>query len=70
MEELTGGFARLDQFLAYKQSLLLVKTLVESEGRDKVLVMLETLGTGTSFDKAFVQVFGYSPVHLWDLLNK
>lgn len=70
VEELTGGFARLDQFLAYKQSLLLVKTLVESEGRDKVLVLLEMLGTGTSFDKAFVQVFGYSPGQLWDLLNE
>lgn len=70
VEELTGNFARLDQFLAYKQSLLLVKTLVESEGRDKVLVLLEMLGTGTSFDKAFVKVFGYLPGQLWELLNE
>ena len=70
VEELTGDFARLDQYLAYKQSLLLVKTLIELEGRDKALVLLEMLGTRTSFDKAFAQVYGYPPGHLWDLLNE
>lgn len=69
VEELTGDFARLDQFLAYKQSLLLVKTLVESEGRDKVTALLGALGTGMPFDKAFVQALGYLPGHLWELHN-
>ncbi len=61
IQELTDHFAKLDQFIAYKQSFLLVKTLVEREGRNKVFELLETLKGDVPFDLAFERVYGYSP---------
>lgn len=70
LEELTGDFTGLDQFLAYKQSLLLVKTLIETEGRDKILALFGLLDANISFDRAFRHTFGYSTKGLWDLTNE
>ncbi|MDD2572896.1 MAG: peptidase MA family metallohydrolase [Bacillota bacterium] len=65
LDELTDNFAGLDQYLAYKQSFLLVKTLVEREGRDKTLELFQALKENTPFDEAFRKVFGYLPEDLY-----
>jgi hypothetical protein len=70
IEELTGDFSRLDQFLAYKQSFLLVKALVEMEGRDRILKLFGVLDKNAPFNTAFLQVFGYTPEKLWVLAEK
>jgi hypothetical protein len=62
LAELTGEFVNLDQFIAYKQSFMIVKELMEREGRDKVLELFESLRSNISFDLAFTRVYGYSPV--------
>lgn len=60
LEELSDNFPSLDQYLAYKQSFLLVKEIMEAEGKDKVLELFAVLSDNTPFDRAFPQVFGYS----------
>jgi hypothetical protein len=61
IEELTEDFAGLDQFIAYKQSFLLVKALMEQEDRGKILELFQTLKKNTSFDLSFKRVYGYFP---------
>jgi len=45
--------------LSYAQSYNLVKFLIESYGRDKMLQLLQTFGQGSTYDGALEQVYGF-----------
>ena len=46
-----------EQVLAYRQSFLLVKGLIEKYGRESYLDFLHSLGDGTDFEDALADVF-------------
>lgn len=57
--ELTMQFNKLDQFLAYKQSFLIVKDIMERSSREEVLSLFGLLKKGESFETAFARSLGY-----------
>ena len=57
MEDLTYRFHTLDENMAYRQSFLLVKGLIEKYGRESYLDFLHSLGDGTDFEDALADVF-------------
>ncbi len=70
LKELTFHFDSLDQYLAYKQSLILVKMTMELEGKEGILRLFEALRNGTPFDRAFNETFGYRPEDLYRLTEQ
>jgi hypothetical protein len=64
IEELSRGFSGLDQVLAYKQSFLLVKAMMEKSTKQDVLKLFDRLNKGVSFPRAFEETLGYSLEHL------
>lgn len=66
VEELTRGFNDLDQVLAYKQSFLLVKEMMQRSARSDVIKLFDRLKTGEAFPLAFEKAMGYT---LKDLEN-
>ncbi len=58
MEELTYRFSNLDDHMAYRQSFLLVKGLIQEYGQDSYLEFLHHLGQGAKFETAMKDVFG------------
>lgn len=60
IEELTLYFGDLDQVLAYKQSFLLVKHIMERKGKEEMLELFRRLKEGDAFDKAFRETMGFS----------
>ncbi len=61
LKELSADFANLDQYLAYKQSFLLVNRMLELEGKDRVIELFKGLKKNIPFNNAFYQTFGYLP---------
>lgn len=57
LEDLTHRFSELDEYLAYKQSFLMVRSIIETFGRDKYLTLLKSLGRGKNFSSAMEQIF-------------
>lgn len=67
MDELTRYFDRHDEVLAYRQSFLIVKGMVENYGRVQLLDLLKELGNGTDFNSAIRKVLGIEVYMLNDL---
>jgi hypothetical protein len=59
MEELTLHFNKLDQILAYKQSFLLVKAMMERNKKEQILDLFNRLKAGEKFSEAFEGSLGY-----------
>ncbi len=64
LEELTHHFNELEQMLAYRQSFLLVKAVMEKNDTGRLLELFGMLKKGVPFDRAFEAVTGYSPEDL------
>ncbi|MDI6705020.1 MAG: peptidase MA family metallohydrolase [Bacillota bacterium] len=60
VRELTLQFNKLDQFLAYKQSFLIVKEIMERSSIEEVLALFQLLKKGQAFETAFARSLGYS----------
>lgn len=64
MDKLTYEFDKLDDFLSYKQSFLLVKGIIETYGKDKYIELIRKLGQGVDFSAACRLVLGVQPDEL------
>lgn len=53
IEELNDGFMGADENLAYKQSFLLIKEIIETYGQEKYFALLDRLGKGEGFSATF-----------------
>lgn len=58
IDDLTRRFSDLDEYVAYRQSFLIVKGLIEEYGRDKFLSMVKMLGNGENFSNAVKGTYG------------
>lgn len=58
MEDLTYRFNALDEQMAYRQSFLIVKGLIQEYGRESYLSFLHSLGEGQDFNAALKDNFG------------
>lgn len=57
-EEMRAGFMDADETQVYKQSLDMVRYLIETQGLDKMQELLQLLKSGKSTDQAFEMVYG------------
>jgi hypothetical protein len=57
-EEMRAGFMDADETQGYKQSLDMVRYLIETQGMDKMRGLLQLLKSGKSTDQAFETVYG------------
>jgi len=68
MEDLEKRFQSLDDDLAYRQSFVLVKAIVEQYGREKYLELLNELGRGVPFYDALEKILGIKSHNVEKLL--
>jgi len=66
-EELTNHFNNLDQVIAYRQSFLLVKAIMDTNHKDKILALFIKLKSGEAFERAFEESLNFT---LHELENK
>lgn len=57
--ELRNGFMNLDETQSYKQSYDIVRKLIETQGREKMINMLDELKKGNTLDAAFNKIYGF-----------
>lgn len=57
-DELRNSFMELDETQSYKQSLDIVRGLIEEHGRDNIISLLDELNKGSTLDEAFLKVYG------------
>ncbi|HYF82228.1 MAG TPA: hypothetical protein VEB00_04255 [Clostridia bacterium] len=55
--ELRNGFMNLDETQSYKQSYDIVRKLIETQGREKMINMLDELKKGNTLDAAFNKIY-------------
>jgi hypothetical protein len=56
--ELRNGFMHLDETQSYKQSYDIVRELIETHGREKMISMLDELKKGNTLEAAFNKIYG------------
>ena len=69
MDELIMYFDRQDEVLAYRQSFLIVKGIVENYGRVRLLDILKELGSGADFKSAIRDILGMEVYMLNDAVR-
>lgn len=57
-QEMRAGFMDADETQVYKQSLDMVRYLIDTQGSDKLQALLQQLKSGKSTDQAFEAVYG------------
>ncbi len=57
-QEMRAGFMEADETQVYKQSLDMVRYLIETQGLDKMQMLLQQLKSGKSTNQAFEAVYG------------
>ena len=58
LEELQKNFMKLEEVQAYRQSFEIVKSIVEENGREKVMELLNELADLNHFEAAYEKVYG------------
>jgi len=58
LEELQKNFMKLDEVQAYRQSFEIVRSMVEENGREKVVELLKELESLNDFESAYEKVYG------------
>ena len=62
-------FDRQDEVLSYRQSILIVKGIVENYGRVRLLDILKELGSGADFKSAIRDILGMEVYMLNDAVR-
>ena len=57
-QEIRNGFMELDEIQSYRQSFDIVRGLIEWNGRESIIRMLDELKSGNTFDEAFLKIYG------------
>lgn len=57
-EDLISRFHALDEYRAYRASFQIVRGLAEEYGRERLIELLHTLGTGRGFEQSVKDVYG------------
>ncbi|HZK34523.1 MAG TPA: peptidase MA family metallohydrolase [Bacillota bacterium] len=70
IDDLTHRFSSLDEQMAYRQSFLLVKNLIEGFGRESYLDLLDELGGGAGFTPAIFSIYGLEKEGLQGLIHE
>lgn len=69
VDELDARLNSKDGNLAYRQSFLMVRKLVETGGKKKLLDLIKEAGQGISFDNSVKNIYGYNIRQLGDRLQ-
>lgn len=69
VDELDARLNSKDGNLAYRQSFLMVRKLVETGGKKKLLDLIKEAGQGISFDNSVKDIYGYNIRQLGDRLQ-